>query len=682
MGVDTVFRGGKDLLLSSRGLQNGPFESSWNVIKQIIRWFFGIPRPQKRVVSIIGDMVLLYVAILLAYSLRYDSLYSFTPLQQLSIWLTIIVTIAIFIRIGLYRAVIRFMGYQAMMSVAVGVTLSAGVLVAVSFVLTAHLPRSVPFIYWALAMVFTGGSRMAVRTAISVLSKPRNRKEGVLIYGAGDFGCQLATALSHSAEHSAAAFIDDDESKVGTVVKGLRVYKPAEIGSLLQKHKVQRILLAISNASHVQRSLILRFLEQFPVKVQTIPGMADLVNGRASITEFRDIELEDLLGRDSVPPRLDLIEKNTLGKNVFVSGAGGSIGSELCRQVVLQGANRLVMVDVCEYALYQIEHELRDLVERQGLKTQIIPIVGSVQKEHRMEVILRSFDVEVVYHAAAYKHVPLVEQNVVEGVRNNVFGTWFLAEAAVRAGVRSFVLISTDKAVRPTNIMGASKRMAELVLQAMSERSTVTRFTMVRFGNVLGSSGSVVPLFRRQIKAGGPVTVTHKDIIRYFMTIPEAASLVLQAGAMGTGGEVFLLDMGDPVKIDELACKMIRLMGLAVKDAENPEGIEIVYTGLRHGEKLFEELLVGEGSQETDHPRIMKAREECLDWSNTKSLLSALDRACHHFDCANVRDILLSAPLGYSPEGSCADLVWCKGKDVQLFGDDEPLNLGAQRVAI
>lgn len=652
------------------------------MVKMFTNWFFDIPRPWKRVISVLCDFVFVLFSFWGAYALRYDKFYILDSNQLFLSLVVSAITVFIFIRIGLYRAVLRFIGVQALASVVVGVTGSMAVLVVAGFFINAEVPRSVPFIYWALAMVFTGGSRMLMRSAFSLLSRRSDEREPVIIYGAGSSGRQLATALQQGREYLPVGFLDDDALKVNTVVNGLRVYPPSEIGKLIEQKGASRLLLAISNASHAQRNLILRFLENFPIKVQGIPGMADLVSGKAAITEFRDIDIEDLLGRDSIPPRMHLIDKNTVGKNVFVSGAGGSIGSELCRQVVLHGARRLVMVDVCEYALYQIEHELRGLLEKHNLKTQIIPIVGSVQKEHRMEVLLRSFDVEVVYHAAAYKHVPLVEQNVVEGVRNNVFGTWFLAEAAVRAGVKSFVLISTDKAVRPTNVMGASKRMAELVLQAMSERSTVTRFTMVRFGNVLGSSGSVVPLFRSQIEAGGPVTVTHKDIIRYFMTIPEAATLVLQAGAMGTGGEVFLLDMGDPVKIDELAGKMIRLMGHALKDQDNPDGIEIVYTGLRHGEKLFEELLVGEGSQETDHPRIMKAKEECLDWATTKALLNALDRACHHFDCANVRDILLAAPLGYAPEGECVDLVWRKGRDVQLFGDDETLLQATQRVAI
>ena len=636
-------------------------------------------RSWKRVISIACDFVFLTFSFWAALSLRYDEWY--TP-DQVQVFLAVLVaalTVFIFVRIGLYRAVLRFMGTQAMNTVLLGVTASAGLLVLGGFLTQALVPRSVPFIYWSLAMVFIGGSRMATRSAYTLLSRKVDDRERVVIYGAGSSGCQLATALLFGREYLPVAFVDDDQSKINTVVKGLRVHNPAEIGRLIRERGATRLLLAISNASHAQRNLILRFLEDLPIKVQTIPGMADLVSGKAAITEFRDLEIEDLLGRDAVPPDPELLNRANRGRVVMVTGAGGSIGSELCRQIVRNGARKLVMLDVCEYALYEIDKELKDWVGSHQVAVELVPIIGSVQKEHRMEVIMRSFSVEVVYHAAAYKHVPLVEQNIVEGVRNNVFGTWYTAEAAVRAGVESFVLVSTDKAVRPTNAMGASKRFAELVLQAMAARNTGTRFTMVRFGNVLGSSGSVVPLFRRQIREGGPVTVTHPDIIRYFMTIPEAASLVIQAGELGEGGEVFLLDMGDPVRIADLAGKMIRLMGHVVRSDEHPEGIEIAYTGLRPGEKLYEELLVGEDSERTGHSRIMKAREESLDWPATRALLMALDKACHHFDCIGVKEVLKRAPLAYSTEDHCVDLVWSENGQVQMFTDQE---VPTRRVAV
>jgi FlaA1/EpsC-like NDP-sugar epimerase len=644
------------------------------MIYRLTTWFFGIPRAWKRVISIACDYVFLLLSFWVAYILRYDRFYVLDDLQVSLAALVAAVTVFIFIRIGLYRAVLRFMGTQAMSTVLQGVTASTILLVIGGFMSNADVPRSVPFIYWSLAMVFTGGSRMATRAAYTMLTTKTDLRERVLIYGAGSSGCQLATALQFGREYMPVAFVDDDQAKIKTVVKGLRVYSPVEIGQLIRASGATRLLLAISNTSHLQRNLMLRFLEDFPIKVQTIPGMADLVGGRAAITEFRDLEIEDLLGRDAVPSDQELLLGANKNRVVMVTGAGGSIGSELCRQIVRNGAHKLVMLDVCEYALYEIDKELQGWVQANNAGVEVIPIIGSVQKEHRMEVIMRSFGVEVVYHAAAYKHVPLVEQNIVEGVRNNVFGTWYSAEAAVRAGVESFVLVSTDKAVRPTNAMGASKRFAELVLQAMAARNTGTRFTMVRFGNVLGSSGSVVPLFRQQIREGGPVTVTHPDIIRYFMTIAEAASLVMQAGEMGEGGEVFLLDMGAPVKIADLAAKMIRLMGHTVKSDENPDGIEISFTGLRPGEKLYEELLVGQDSEKTRHARIMKAREASLDWQTTKALLLALDKACHHFDCSGVRDILLKAPLAYNPEGACADLVWTESGQVQMFTDRESVS--------
>jgi FlaA1/EpsC-like NDP-sugar epimerase len=406
---------------------------------------------------------------------------------------------------------------------------------------------------------------------------------------------------------------------------------------------------------------VIRFLEQYPVVVQTIPDITDVVSGKAKIEEIRDVDIEDLLGRDEVTPDRALLADCITKKSVLVTGAGGSIGSELCRQIVRLSPARLVLIDSSEYALYEIERELKQHILRKGLSVELRAVVGSVQKQGRMAQVMRSFQIQTVYHAAAYKHVPLVEQNVIEGVRNNVFGTWYCAEAAIKANVETFVLISTDKAVRSTNVMGASKRLAELVLQGLAKRQKVTRFCMVRFGNVLGSSGSVVPLFRDQIKKGGPVTVTHPEITRYFMTIPEAAQLVLQAGAMGEGGDVFLLDMGQSVKISDLAKKLIRLMGLEVRDDENPDGdIEIHYTGLRPGEKLYEELLIGNQPMSTAHPRIMRGREVSLSWEDVRVLLDRIDEASKDFDCELVRSLLIMAPLDYKPEDTISDLVWNK----------------------
>jgi FlaA1/EpsC-like NDP-sugar epimerase len=404
---------------------------------------------------------------------------------------------------------------------------------------------------------------------------------------------------------------------------------------------------------------ILELLEPLAVRVQTVPSMSEVISGRARILDIKDVDIEDLLGRDQIKPADSLLKRCIADKVVMVTGAGGSIGSELCRQIVTCNPAKLVIVDTSEFALYQIEHELQRLLAVTESVAEIVPLLASVQKENRLEIIMRTFGVQTVYHAAAYKHVPMVEHNVIEGVRNNVFGTWYTAEAAIRACVETFVLISTDKAVRPTNVMGASKRMAELVLQGLASRQKKTRFCMVRFGNVLGSSGSVVPLFQEQILKGGPVTVTHPDIIRYFMTIPEAAQLVIQAGSMGQGGEVFLLDMGAPVRIADLARRMIHLTGHRVKNPMTGEGdIEIVYTGLRPGEKLFEELLIGDNPEGTDHPRILKAREVALPWAEVERLIKALDKACHIFDCERVREILEKAPTGFQPTSNNEDLVW------------------------
>jgi FlaA1/EpsC-like NDP-sugar epimerase len=416
---------------------------------------------------------------------------------------------------------------------------------------------------------------------------------------------------------------------------------------LIKTHFTRKIFLALGNTPHSQRAAIIRNLESYAISVQTVPAIADILSGKNSIDNIRDVELEDLLGRDPVVAKPELLHACITGKVVMVTGAGGSIGGELCRQIIRQSPKMLVLLELNEFSLYSIEQELQYEIARLKSDVKLVARLGSVQKEHRMETLMRNFGVQTVYHAAAYKHVPLVEHNIVEGVRNNVFGAWYTAEAAIRAGVESFVLISTDKAVRPTNIMGASKRVAELVLQGLAQRQTNTRFTMVRFGNVLGSSGSVVPLFRQQIKQGGPITVTHPYIIRYFMTIHEASELVIQAGAMGRGGDVFVLDMGEPVKIVDLAKRMVHLSGLEVKDNKHPTGdIEIQYTGLRPGEKLYEELLIGECVSGTEHNRIMRAEELSMTWEDTLTLLMALDEACHEYECNKIRE-LLKVPAGY-----------------------------------
>lgn len=636
-----------------------------------------LPRYQKRMVSVLADSLCLPFALWLALCLRYDEVYipSESSLYFVTI-ATVLTSIFVFVRLGLYRAVIRYMSNHALLAIVSGVSISALGLAALGFLFQAPIPRSVPIIYWCLAMIFIGGTRMLARSLVH--RDIMKSKDRVVIYGAGKSGLQLSSILFHGKQVQPIAFVDDDESKHGSILNGIRVYSPQSMSEVLSRYGAQSILLALGHASRAQRAEIIKSLEAYPVSVQTIPQINDVVSGKARIEEIRDVEIEDLLGRDEVAADREKLSGCISNKVVMVTGAGGSIGSELCRQIIKLNPSKLVLFELSEFALYQIEQEISRYITKKGLKTEVHAIMGSVQKQHRMEVIMKSFAVDTIYHAAAYKHVPLVEHNVIEGVRNNVFGTWYCAEAAIKAGVETFVLVSTDKAVRPTNVMGATKRLSELVLQGLAQRQNDTRFCMVRFGNVLGSSGSVVPLFRKQISEGGPVTVTHQDITRYFMTIPEAALLVLQAGSMGEGGDVFLLDMGEQVRISDLAGKLIRLMGLEVKDDDNPKGdIEIQYTGLRPGEKLYEELLIGDDPLPTAHPRIMKGREISLPWLEVEKILERIDNYSHLFDCYSVRDTLLKAPLGYNPSNEIDDLVWNQSQhelipEQNLSANEEP----------
>jgi len=627
----------------------------------MIRYILNAPRPTKRIISIFYDILAIPLSLYFALALRHGT---FTPELQTSvitsIAITTIASILIFIRLGLYRAVVRFMAEKAFGSLMIGSSLSALTLATSSFLLQAQMPRSAVIIYLFSVLILIGAPRLFIRAIVSQMSK--NGTEQVLIYGAGNQGIALANSLKNSDKFRPLAFIDDNRRKQKTVIHGLKVYAPSELDDLLDeqvsKGQNKKVLLALGSASNSKRKRLIEQLASKKVEVLTTPSVNDIVSGKATIEEVKKVEIEDLLGRDSVPPLNGLIQQCITDKVVAITGAGGSIGSEICRQVLLQKPTKLVLIELNEFRLYTIEQELNQLKESLELELDIISILGSVQKENRLKTIFETFKVETVYHAAAYKHVPMVEHNVVEGVRNNIFGTWYCAEAAIKAHVKNFVLISTDKAVRPTNVMGTSKRVAELVLQALAKRQEDTRFTMVRFGNVLGSSGSVVPLFHRQIQQGGPITVTHPDIIRYFMTIPEAAQLVIQAGSMGKGGDVFVLDMGEPVKITALARKMIHLSGLSEKHEQNPNGdIAIEYSGLRPGEKLYEELLVGDNVEGTEHPRIMTANEVHLSWPETHNLLNRLDQACHEFDVDDVIDLLLEAPAAFNKQGDCPDWV-------------------------
>lgn len=629
-----------------------------------------LPRAVKQMVGVGSDSLSLFVSLVVAYFLRTDTIALPGQLSVLLVcWvLPIVIGLFVFWVLGLYKSLVRFMSPKGVAVMFAGVTVTALLHYLLANMSGQLVPRSVPFIFMLVCMTQLGGTRGLFRVWFTFGRKHDGEK--VIVFGAGEAGVSLVSALINGHCFYPVALVDDDRQKQNTIIHGLKVFSPTELRKLVADYEVTRVFLAIEGMNKAQRATILRFLEPLAVRVQTIPSMAEVIAGQARILDVRDLEIEDLLGRDTVTPDTELLRQCVFNKVVLVTGAGGSIGSELCRQILLQSPRKLVLLDSSEFGLYQVEQDLNKLQQQNEFCIPVLALLGSVQKEHRMEVIMRTFGVQTVYHAAAYKHVPMVERNVIEGVRNNVFGTWYTAEAAIRAGVETFVLISTDKAVRPTNVMGASKRMAELVLQGLAARQKKTRFCMVRFGNVLGSSGSVVPLFQEQILRGGPVTVTHPDIIRYFMTIPEAAQLVIQAGSMGQGGEVFLLDMGDPVRIAELARKMIHLMGNSVKGKDGAEGgIEIVYSGLRPGEKLYEELLIGENPAGTDHPRIMKAREVSLPWEEVERLIKELDKACHTFDCERVREILLTAPTGYQPNGSNEDLVWQRHiKDTQGMG--------------
>lgn len=639
-----------------------PIKPRTRIIMQRLQFIWQLSRTNKRIVSVLIDIMLIFMAFHLAILVRSGETNYFTYPAVWGIQIAVtIVTIAVFARLGLYRAVLRYLTFQALFVVTAGAVISATLVAALSFYMSDPFPRTVPIIYGAFLALFCGGPRVIVRSLIAQSYSTQSKE--VLIYGAGSGGRQLAMALRSSGDYRVRAFIDGDSTLCNTMILGLPVIAIEDAMPLINKYDVSQVLLAVPSAKRSRRKVILDELAKLPVEVLTVPDMTDIVSGKAKIDELKDVAIEDLLGRDPVAPQQVLLEANIKDKVVMVTGAGGSIGSELCRQIVEQSPKSIILFELSEFGLYQIDRELNQLKIEKGLTCDIIPLLGSVQRQHRLETTMSSFKVQTVYHAAAYKHVPLVEFNVIEGVRNNIYGTYYTACAAIKAGVESFVLISTDKAVRPTNVMGTTKRMAELGLQALAEQENAkpngTRFCMVRFGNVLGSSGSVIPVFKKQIASGGPVTVTHPEITRFFMTIPEAAQLVIQAGAMGKGGDVFVLDMGESVKITDLACNLIQLSGLEVKSEANPHGdIEIQFSGLRPGEKLYEELLIGDNVKQTAHERIMTAHEVHLPLKEYELLLNDLDFACHSMDHENIRTLLLSAPTDFNPTDGIGDLVW------------------------
>lgn len=612
-----------------------------------------LPRPAKRFMALVFDAGLCVLATWLAFWLRLDEwLPPFGHPQWRPHWAalaSLLIALPLFIGSGFYRAIFRYAGWQATLTVVRTLALY-GLLYAVIFavVRVPGVPRTVGLLQPLVLFLLVAGSRLLVRFWLGGLYRAileRNRLPKALIYGAGRAGQQLAAALAGSNEIRVVGFLDDDERLQGHTLNGLPVHAPGRLAALVANEDIRDVLLAIPSASRQRRFEILEDLRRQHVSVRMLPGVAELAQGKIAVADLREPDVEDLLGRAPVPPDPELLDKNIRGRVVLVTGAGGSIGSELCRQIVRNGPRRLILLDHSEYALYAIHHELSSVAG-----CELVPLLGSVCDEARIQGIMQTHRPQTVYHAAAYKHVPLVEHNPGEGIHNNVFGTLVAARAAQVAGVTDFVLISTDKAVRPTNVMGASKRLAEMVLQALADAGGPTTFTMVRFGNVLDSSGSVVPLFRRQIRMGGPVTLTHPEVTRYFMTIPEAAQLVIQAGAMGTGGEVFVLDMGEPVRIRELARRMIELSGLTVKDEANPDGeIEIQIIGLRPGEKLYEELLIGDHPEPTRHPRIMKAKESFLPWARLEPHLDVLRAALGTNEGEAIRQQLATLVEGYRP---------------------------------
>ena len=661
----------------------------WEMDK-LRNWLLGLSRRNKRVLQVLTDVLLIWLALWMAFAIRLGFDQPVNPFIAHA-WLfvvTPVIAIPIFIKFGMYRAVMRYIGKEALIAIFNAVSLSALLMALVVYWnrdVPEVVPRSLVFIYFWLSLALIGGLRLMMRQYFVgdwiLRGRPMAflRRESslpkVAIYGAGAAGNQLVAALRLGRTMQPVAFIDDDVDIANRKIAGLVVFKAKHIRKMIERTGAEEILLAIPSAPRARRREILELLEGFPVHVRSVPGFMDLASGQVKVEDIQEVDVADLLGRDAVPPQKALFERCIRRQVVMVTGAGGSIGSELCRQIVATQPTTLVMFEHSEFNLYSIHEELEERIRCESLPVSLVPVLGSIRNSALLLDVMQSWGVNTVYHAAAYKHVPMVEHNVAEGVLNNVFGSLYTAQSAIKAGVEHFVLISTDKAVRPTNVMGSTKRLAEMVLQALSKESgpvmfgdgeTVhqvnnTRFTMVRFGNVLGSSGSVIPRFHEQIRKGGPVTVTHPNITRYFMTIPEAAQLVIQAGAMGQGGDVFVLDMGRPVKIVELAEKMIHLSGLSIRSEEFPRGdIEIEFTGLRPGEKLYEELLIGDNVSPTDHPMIMRANEECLNWEAFKSVMHELYSAIAEDDYEEVRLLLRKTVSGYTPKGEIVDWVYRK----------------------
>ena len=660
---------------------------SLNKLNQIAGRVLAIPRSAKQLLVITVDISICLLSVWASFYLRLGEFHIFRDATTIPVLITsatsLVLAIPIFLGSGLYRAIFRYSGMPAMMTMA-RATLIYGILYAVifTFIGVQGVPRTVGLIQPIVVFLLVGFSRAIARVWLGGLYQLEMKKSSLprraLIYGAGSAGRQLASGMANSNEMRVVGFLDDDDRLHGHLLNGLYIYKPADLEEIESNKGITDVLLAMPSASRDRRNQIIASLSKIKISVRTLPGISEIASGKVTLSDVRELDIDDLLGREPVKPNGLLLNRNTHNKTVLVTGAGGSIGSELCRQVIKTQPRRLLLFDMSEFALYRIHQEIQSALvlyeDKPDEALEIVPLLGSVCDEVRMQEIMDTWKPHTVYHAAAYKHVPLVEHNPAEGVRNNVWGTKVCAEAAVRNGVQNFVLISTDKAVRPTNIMGATKRLAEMVLQALNETklsadsrtlstnnsptSIKTCFSMVRFGNVLGSSGSVVPLFREQIKNGGPITLTHLDITRYFMTISEAAQLVIQAGAMGSGGDVFVLDMGEPVRIYDLASRIVELSGLTLRDELNPQGdIEIKVTGLRPGEKLYEELLIGDNPKPTQHPRILKAHEKFVPWEQLQGQLNSLNLALSVNDVPVIRSFLQQLVTGYQPSGEVVDWI-------------------------
>jgi len=613
----------------------------------------------KKLTMILVDSISIILVLLWSFSLRLGEWYWPNGDMLLLISMAPIIAVSIFYWFNLYQSVIRFIGLDAFWSVTKAVTLYSLVYGLIIFLSSIPgVPRSVILINWILALLVISGLRLFARWLLinKLSTKSGLVKNNVVIYGAGEAGRQLSLALKNSQEYFPAALIDDQPELQGRIINGIKVYSPDNLEQLIKNKLIKAVLIAIPSLSRARRQEIIRIIKPYNILVRSLPGVSELAQGKIKIEDLKSININDVLGRSPAPNNRNLLRKNIEKKVIMVTGSGGSIGSELCRQILFLRPKILILFDVSEAALYSIHSELLNFDET---NVEIIPILGSVTNKNRLAEVFKFFKVQTIYHAAAYKHVPMVEFNNAEGVNNNIFGTLNCAQTAIEEGVNDFVLISTDKAVRPTNTMGTTKRVSEMILQAFSNNQKITCFTIVRFGNVLGSSGSVIPLFEKQIKAGGPVTVTNENMIRYFMTIPEAVELVIQAGVMGKGGDVFVLDMGEPMSIKKLAEKMIILSGLEVKNKSNPNGdIEIHYTGLRPGEKLFEELLIGSNVASTDNPLIMCAKEEMLEWNILKPILDELDKATKDGNYKEIRKLLINLVPEFKPQCEITDLLY------------------------